>query len=525
MRALGDRLGFNEGAARRRGWRVGSVSPLSSLRHKDRGEPPPARLGQRAHAPHAPQRAHAPRAPQGMLALMAAELASSALGFVVTVHWARRLGPAAFAHVEYAATVAAWLLVVVRGGVEMIAAREAARRPRLIHPLTEVLLGLKCACAIVGYGLVLLVAARVGPERGAVVAWAGMMLIPSAFIADIGPRASGRLESIALAQTMRALGYAGLGTALVRRPAHAARAAVCLVLAETLAGAVLLIRHAHIYGIPRPRWRRQMGLALMQRGAIASLIRFGRVSLYGADLLVLGGWAGLALGPYAAARRLVFALIALGLVVPGAVAPAIARAWTQGLAPTREILRATSAGLWGLALPASLGLALWADRWMPLWFGPSYRTGGPWLALIAARLPWLLSASLSQSALIACQRERWALGQVVGMMTLALAVVPLSARWWGPLGVGWSMLAVEAAGAWMGWFALRGLGVAPRWFEAQGTAVLGCLALAAVCWLGRHGRLGVVCPAAALAYGAAWALGRGLEARRERGGPSSGARS
>ncbi len=54
------------------------------------------------------------------------------------------------------------------------------------------------------------------------------------------------------------------------------------------------------------------------------------MSLYGADLLALGWWAGAELGPYAAARRLVFGLVALGLVVPASVAPAIARALGGG---------------------------------------------------------------------------------------------------------------------------------------------------------------------------------------------------
>ena len=59
------------------------------------------------------------------------------------VYLARRLGPSSFARVEYAAAVAAWLLVVVRGGVDVIVYREAARRPRLIRPLTDLLIGLR----------------------------------------------------------------------------------------------------------------------------------------------------------------------------------------------------------------------------------------------------------------------------------------------------------------------------------------------------------------------------------------------
>ena len=106
-----------------------------------------------------------------------------------------RLGPPGFARVEFASAVAAWLLVVVRGGVDVIVYREAARRPRLVRPLTELLIGLRIAAALVGYAIVLVVAALTCGDRGAVVAVAGLMLVPSAFVADVGLRAEGRLRA------------------------------------------------------------------------------------------------------------------------------------------------------------------------------------------------------------------------------------------------------------------------------------------------------------------------------------------
>ncbi len=252
-------------------------------------------------------RAEAALRPTGMGWLLASELFSSALGFGVMVHLARRLGPPSFARVEFASAVAAWLLVVVRGGVDVIVYREAARRPRLVRPLTEVLIGLRLAAALVGYAIVLAMAALVGGDRGAVVAVAGMMLVPSAFMADVGLRASGRLQTLALAQGFRALGYAALALGLVRGPGDVLNAAWCLVSAEAFGTFVPLAWHATTHGLPRPRWRRRAWSVLTYRGVLTGLTRFGRVSLYGADLLMLGWWAAPELGAYAAARRLVFA--------------------------------------------------------------------------------------------------------------------------------------------------------------------------------------------------------------------------
>ena len=455
-------------------------------------------------------RSQAPPGPSfGLVWLMASELLASVVGFAVMVQLARRLGPPAFARVEYAAAVAAWLLVVVRGGVDVIATREAARRPRLVGPLTGALLGLRGALAVAGYLLVLAVAVLVGPERGPVVAVAGLMLFPSVFVADVGLRASGRFKTLALGQAVRTLGHAAVALGLVQGPADVLRAAWCLVLAEGLGALVPLAAHASEHGFPRPRFRRRAWLVLARRGAIAGLTRFGRVSLYGADLLALGWWAGTELGSYAAARRLVFGLVALGLVVPSAVAPAIARAWAAGAPNARRLIAEALAALWGLSLPAAVGLALTADRWMPLLFGPSYRAGGPWLALVAARLPWLLTASFDQAALIACRRETWVLDQMLGLMLLAVVAIPFAAAWGGPWGAGSAALGIEVLGAIGGWRLLRRLGVAPPWHHHAAGAVAGGLAVALVCLAGGRWPLGLVVFAGAAAYAATWRALRG----------------
>ena len=189
--------------------------------------------------------------------------------------------------------------------------------------------------------------------------------------------------------------------------------------------------HTREHGFPRPRLRRRAGAVPARRGLIAGLIRFGRVSLYGADLLALGWWVGPELGTYAAARRLVFGLVALGLVVPASVAPLIAADGLRRLL-ARGLITDALGRLWTFSLPIAVGLGLTADRWMPLLFGASYQQGGPWLALVAARLPWLLTASFDQAALVPCRREAWVLDQMIGLVALAVLIIP-SGR--GPAGV------------------------------------------------------------------------------------------
>lgn len=440
----------------------------------------------------------------GLSWVFVAEALAAALGFVALAYQARRLGPASFARVEYAAAVASWLLVLVRGGFDVIAYREAARRPRLVRPLTDLLLGLRLASAGVGYLIVLAVAALIGPEGGPVVALAGLGLFASVWVTDVGPRADGRLGWIALAQFVRAIGTVAAVLSLVNGPADVVRAAYCLVLAEASAALVPLALHTREHGFPRPKFRRRATVVLARRGAVAGLSRFARVTLYGLDLLALGWWLDDGLGEYAAARRVVYALAAFGLVVPSALGPSIAAAWASGAGAARRRVGEVFSGLWSLSLPAAVGLGLTADRWMPALFGASYRDGGPCLTLIAARLPWLLAAGTAQAVLVACRREDLGLRLVLGQLALAAFAVPFAVALAGPQGVGWAALAVETAGAIVGWALLARLGVAPGWFEQTGRALVGCLGLFAAVRLAGGAALPLVVCAGAFGYLMAW---------------------
>jgi O-antigen/teichoic acid export membrane protein len=355
---------------------------------------------------------------------------------------------------------------------------------------------------------VLGLAALAGTERGPAVLVAGLVLFASAWNADVGIRATGRLGWVALAQVVRALGYLAFTWGLIQGTADATLAAFGLVVAEGLAAVVTLVSHIPRWGFPKPRLHLRPLRVLIHRGLIAGLARFGRVTVYGGDMLILGtcSWTAGAgsLGPYAAARRVVFALVAIGIVVPSVLGPQIARAWASGTETTRTLLAQAIGGVLGLAIPAALGLALTADRWMPLLFGQAYQEGGPWLALVVARLPWLLAASVAQAVLVACRREMSSLRHVLGMLALACVLIPIGLIAHGPWGVGWAVLVVEAAGAVAGWRMLGRLGILPDCAAMCAPIAAGSISLVGACWLSQDYRLGVVCVVGALAYGAGW---------------------
>lgn len=388
---------------------------------------------------------------------MGSEAAAAALGFLATVHLARSLEPVAYGQLEFSLAVVAWLLVLVRGGIETIVTREAARRPRLVARLSRELVGAKLAAALVVYGL--LAAAAVAfrlPSAGALMI-AALLLFPAAVAVDVSARVAGRLHVVAGSQCLRAAGLLAAACIFVAKPADLISATVCIVFAETLAACALVIDHARFHGWPMPRLTKRAWRVLWARGARTTLIRAARVTLYSSDLITLGVFSIGSTGPYAAARRVVFALVALGLVIPAATAPIIARAWVENANQMRNEFARSLALLLVLFVPASALVIIANERMLRAIFSGSYDTGGIWLALIALRLPPLLLASQAQSALIACRREKVA-GRILVIMTaLAAALIPTMLRISGASGVAVAMLAVETVGAALGLLAVRSL--------------------------------------------------------------------
>ncbi len=399
--------------------------------------------------------------------------------------------------------MAAWLLVVVRGGVDVVVYREAARRPRLIRPLTDLLIGLRLAWATAGFAAALMVAAFIGPDRGGVVVVACLGLFPSALAADVSPRARGRFGWVAAVQAARTFQYAGLMLLLISSSTHVLRAAWCAVAAECVGAGLFGLRHWRAFGWPRPRFRRRAWRVLARRGAVAGLARLGRVGLYAADVLALGAVASSDLGAFAASRRLVFGLVTVGLIVPSSMGPILARAWSAGVTPTRQAIGRAMLTIVSMSLPAAVGMILLADRLMPALFGTAYRHAGPLLVANAARLVPLLVGNLHQAALVACRRESPTMGLVMIQVVLAATLLPLAALRGGGVAVGWCLALIETLGAVGAWLLLRRLRIAPPWHHGLLGPLAACGLLALTCMVARSVPLVSLVGLGALAYGLA----------------------
>ena len=329
-------------------------------------------------------------------------------------------------------------------------------------------------------------------------------------MADVGPRARNELPLLATAQVVRAAGMVAFVVLAVRGPGDLIRAAIAPGLAEGIVALLFAARAASADGWPRPRWGARGAAVLSRRSAVAGLARFLRVGLYAADAIALGAAAGSMPegGAYAASRRVVFALAAVGVVVPTLLSPNLARARSRGLAAASAEVGRGVGLLLGLFVPAALGLILTSGRLLPALFGADYRAGSAAVALVAARLPILLVATWLGSALVAIGREpRGAPG--VGRRRGRGHCSPCRLRRWpsGRSASGPRSSVLEAV-ALVGGLAgrLRRAGVAAGRSSRWRRIVVGCAGLVVGVVATASAPLAMTCVAGAVGYGLGWGV-------------------
>ena len=445
---------------------------------------------------------------RGTAILVLAEAFAACAGFLATARIARSLGSDGYGGFEFVAALAAWWLILVRGGFDALLVREAAKRPARLPILLSVQLIGRSAAALVGALAVLTIGWAAG--RPGLAAYASLILVASALTPDLRARLEWKVGPLALAQVVRGLSLLGWSAWFVSGRGREYQAVAGLVVSEVCVALVHLrwsaqparLTIARAWRMVRLRWGRSLA---------ASVARFGRVTLYALDPILLGLWHDPELGPYAAARRLTFALLGLALVIPTTAAGPLAAAISRGAKQGTDVLERGLTLILLLTLPPTLGLILTADGWMPRLFGPEYRAAGPLLALLVVRVPILAISAFIQTVLVAAGRDRFAGRLMANQVAVALAAGSLGYAIAGLWGLAWSVLVVEVVGLACGWQALRDRSIAlPRLREYRWPKGLasGLIGIVAGCLLAKGSSVEIRSFLGVLGFVLAWSASR-----------------
>jgi O-antigen/teichoic acid export membrane protein len=436
--------------------------------------------------------------------MTAAELVCRAATFLVTLALARRLGSELCGRLEFAFGVVVWLTMLVRDGLEVIAAREIARHPRLIRPLVGLILAVKGALAaglyagLVGAGALSL---STGTER-ATLALYGLLLATTALGVDFVFRGTERMGLLAASLVLRSAVYA-LGVAFwVVRPDRLLWVPAFLVFGELCGIALVWAVYLRRYGPPRPAFG---GLALgvlIKRGRSVYVIQIAQTVVVSVDLLVVNlVFPYRAIGLYSLPHRMATVALTFGLILQQVIFPALARSWRGRPDAARLALDASVRVLMIGLVPLAVGATVLAGPLVRLLHLPAgYDGAGALLALGIWRAPLLTLAYLYQTALIALNRESAGAGLLVGGAIGAGPVVATLGWAFGLSGAAAGVIVIGLALVGAGYWRLARERRQPAWHHHLGLPLLASAAMIPACLALRHTHVLIAVLGGALAY-------------------------
>lgn len=452
-------------------------------------------------------------------ALSAAEVACRATSVAVTIYLTHCLGKAGYGRIEFAFNIVYWLVLLVRDGLDVLAAREVARHPRLVRPLVNhvmavrVLLALALLAGLVTVGCLTLSE----PTERWILSLYGLLLVTTSLGLDFVYRGLERMGLVAISLITRTLLYATGVILLVTDPARILWVPIWLVAGEAFGIALVWACYTRRFGLPRPTLGGRFLRVFLQRGKTVYLIQVAQAVIGSVDLLVvalMSRWPDV--GLYGAPHRMVTALLTFGLIVQQVVFPTLARSWRGSAQAGRSALNAWVQVLVSGLVPIVVGVVILAQPLVRAILPPDYSDASLLLALGIARAPLLTLAFLYQAALIALNREAAGI-----RLLLAGAIVsgPLVAllRWrFGLPGAAASMVLIGLSLVVAGHWRLACEGRQPIWHHHLARPLIAVVPMVPVCLLLNHWHLAAAIGGGAMTYLGVLALVGGMRLEQVR---------
>ena len=334
LRRVRARFGRREADRGRQGW-------IAARFHGDAMDgtftpTPPAtgspRLSRRFSPPAEPPRAWVAihKIAANFAALTAAEILCRVASVLVTLALTRRLGTAGNGRIEFSFNVVFWLVLLVRDGLEVIAAREIARHGKLVRSLVGHVLAIKGMLATILYVALVVVGSLTiaDPAETTILRIYGLLLFTTALGLGLRlsrHRAHGPDRRVVggsrdrLRDRRRPLGVRfpqdrlGSGVFGARRGGrHLFRV---VVLRETVR-------------LAAPVLERYRSARLAQCGGSIYMIQIAQAVIGSIDLLIVGLLSRYQdIGLYCIPHRMATFVLTFGLIAQQAIFPALSRGW------------------------------------------------------------------------------------------------------------------------------------------------------------------------------------------------------
>lgn len=371
--------------------------------------------------------------------LTTGEVLSRLVAFVVAISVARTIGADAYGTLGIALALVGYLVVVVDGGLEPAAVREAARDHSAVPALFRLLAARRLALAG-AMALLLLLLVAVLPDRmvgSKVLAIVfGGRLLTYALKVDWALRARDEMRTVATGLILQHAVYAAGVFLLLSQPRFPLiLLAVVYVTAECALLTFYVYRLRRAYPAlftPAVRWS---GGDLLRESMPVGVGKLLRIAYYEGDLISIGFLSTAEqAGYFFAAQRVSLSVAALILLHQQSAFPALSRLMQLDVVEGARFQQRVSgyALLW--TVPAAAGAVMLSAPFMAALFGEEYRTSGPTLALLLLTIPVMLVQIGLHNQMLATGRTRAYLWTVAAGTAAHVLFGVLWTRTWGAAG-------------------------------------------------------------------------------------------
>ena len=396
---------------------------------------------------------------ENFLSLGSGIVISKAVAFIGTAYLARRLGVYGFGIIGLATAVCGYFAIALRAGFGPVGAREVARHPGQIAPLSAGVMVLRLA---LGCGALLLTfLGTLLLDKPEVVKWVVVLTALTYISLSLDTswvyKGLAKNRRVGISLIMGQAIYVTALLLLVRGPEDILWVPLCLVFGELVAAvylAVPLFRDSSwAPDLPKAWSIFRASVPLVIGHLLRALINVFDVVLLA---LLLGE---VAVGLYTAAYRICFLVILIGHSLQIAYLPALSRAAHRSSARASQLVGRALEFSAALAVPMVTGGILLAGPLLIHLFGPEYGQGTDAFRLLLVSVAFIFLNGVFSQTLLAHDRIRilmWiqALGAALNVV-LNLILIPSH----GIVGAAVATVAAEGLILTLDYFACRHLGL------------------------------------------------------------------
>ncbi len=362
---------------------------------------------------------------RNLIALLAGDLGSRIIGFLITAYLARVLDTAGFGLINIGFSVLGYLMLLGTPGIHLIETRNAAASESSRPDRVRAILSLRAVLAallIVGTAMATL---PLESFTRMVVLLSSASLLPLALSLDWFFHGKEQFGVLSSAKVLSALFYGVVVFLLVHGPDDLLWVPMAFALGNAAASVFFLSRYRMQFGAIRLAWEPAVWKGILRSNVPVGLSVFLAQSTVNFPPIVVGWLVSTAdAGLFSAALKVVFVLLMLDRILHALFLPVATRYFSAREQRAPELLHIVIKGTLALLIPLTMCAVLLAPTAIEMIFGARYAAAVPLLQILLGYFFLTVLNTVFVCTLVGSgHEEEYTVAVTIGSGVLVLAIV------------------------------------------------------------------------------------------------------